>query len=99
MMPYTVELSHQAEADVREIYTYICEHGPAHPDDWKAGLDQKLASLETFPVACGFAPCHRGCRDGPYQPQINGVALVLRHLFAHIPSRIRNRVGGKSLLQ
>ena len=55
-MQYKVELSAQAQADVREIYDYIREHGPAHPDDWKAGLESKLTSLETLPDACGFAP-------------------------------------------
>lgn len=55
-MQYTVDLSAQAQADVREIYNYILEHGPANPDDWKAGVDRKLTSLETFPEACGFAP-------------------------------------------
>ena len=55
-MQYKVELSEQAQADIREIYEYIREHGPADPDDWKATLDRKLTSLETFPDACGFAP-------------------------------------------
>ena len=55
-MQYKVELSAQAQADVREIYDYIRKHGPANPDDWKSGLDRKLTSLETFPDACGFAP-------------------------------------------
>ncbi len=55
-MQYMVELSAQAQADVREIYDHIREHGPANPDDWKAALDRKLTSLETFPDACGFAP-------------------------------------------
>ncbi len=31
-MRYNVELSEHAEADVREIYRYIREHGPANPD-------------------------------------------------------------------
>lgn len=55
-MQYAVELSARAEADVREIYSYIVAHGPANPDDWKAGLEAKLSSLETMPEACGFAP-------------------------------------------
>ncbi len=55
-MQYTVELSRQAEANVREVYNYIREHGPANPDDWTAGLEKKLASLEAFPESCGLAP-------------------------------------------
>ena len=55
-MTYTVELSARAEADVKQTYNYIREHGPADPNDWKAGLDEKLASLEQFPDWCGFAP-------------------------------------------
>ena len=56
MKTYNVELSARAEADIRGAYDYICEHGPANPDAWKAGLDQKLAFLETFPTTCPIAP-------------------------------------------
>lgn len=55
-MRYRVELSARAEADVKEAYDYIASHGPADPDDWKHGLEQKLTTLEHFPEACGFAP-------------------------------------------
>jgi len=55
-MRYNVELSARAEADVREIYQYVREHGPANPDRWKAGLAAKLASLEKLPESCGLAP-------------------------------------------
>lgn len=55
-MRYNVELSGQAEADVREIYRYIRKHGPASPDRWKAGLADKFASLEKLPESCGLAP-------------------------------------------
>lgn len=55
-MRYNVELSEQAEADVREIYRYIRKHGPANPDRWKAGLADKFASLEALPESCGLAP-------------------------------------------
>ena len=44
-MRYKVELSSQAEEDIREIYWYIRKHGPADPDRWKAGLAGKFASL------------------------------------------------------
>ena len=54
-MTYTIELSARAEADAKETYNYIREHGPADPDDWKSGLDEKLASLNRFPDWCGFA--------------------------------------------
>lgn len=55
-MRYRVELSEQAEADVRETYRYIREHGPADPHRWKSGLAEKLASLENQPEFCGLAP-------------------------------------------
>lgn len=55
-MQYKVELSEQAEADIREIYRYIRERGPANPDRWKAGLAEKFASLERSPEVCGLAP-------------------------------------------
>ena len=55
-MAYTVELSARAETDVREAYNYVRKHGPANPDDWKAGLARKLASLEELPERCALAP-------------------------------------------
>ncbi|WP_417391534.1 type II toxin-antitoxin system RelE/ParE family toxin [Gimesia sp.] len=55
-MTYRVELSKRAEIDVRKIYAYIRQHGPADPRTWKTGLEIKLSSLEQFPEACGFAP-------------------------------------------
>ncbi|QDV21470.1 Plasmid stabilization system protein [Gimesia panareensis] len=54
-MSYQVELSRQAETDIRKIYTYIREHGPADPKAWKKGLASKLAHLEQFPEACSLA--------------------------------------------
>ena len=56
MTKYWVELSARAEADIRESYDHIREHGPANPDLWKAGLNGKLGSLETMPERCGLAP-------------------------------------------
>lgn len=55
-MGYSVELSEQAETDIREIYRYIREHGLADPDRWKAGLAERFASLEKLPEFCGLAP-------------------------------------------
>lgn len=54
-MRYRVELSAQAEMDVKEAYAFIREHGPANPDTWKIGLDERLASLETMPERCGLS--------------------------------------------
>ena len=55
-MTHEVELSSQAEQDLREIYLYIQEHGPAHPEDWLEGLEKKLVSLKAFPEGCSIAP-------------------------------------------
>ncbi|QDT91475.1 type II toxin-antitoxin system RelE/ParE family toxin [Gimesia algae] len=55
-MTFRVELSQRAEADIKSAFAYIRKQGPADPRDWKAGLEQKLAGLETFPEACGLAP-------------------------------------------
>lgn len=55
-MSYQVELSRQAETDIRKIYAYIREHGPADPRTWKKGLESKLTQLEQFPEACSLAP-------------------------------------------
>ncbi len=71
-MRYNVELPEQAEADVREIYRYIREHGAANPDRWKAGLADKFASLEELPESCGLAPenehTHATIRQRLYGP-------------------------------
>ena len=45
-----------AEQDIKQAYSYIAEHGPADPDSWKSDLEQKLASLESFPHRCSIAP-------------------------------------------
>lgn len=55
-MQYRVELSARAEADVKEAYAYIRAHGPANPNQWKAGLEEKFASLESMPQRFGLAP-------------------------------------------
>lgn len=55
-MKLNVELSAEAERDVKVACGYISEHGPASPDQWKAGLSAKLATLESFPERCGAAP-------------------------------------------
>jgi plasmid stabilization system protein ParE len=61
-MRYRVELSARAEADLKEAYAYIRQHGPANPEAWKAGLDEKLTSLEAMPERCGVAPESRFAR-------------------------------------
>jgi len=63
-MRYNVELTAEAERDVKEAFEYIAEHGPANPDQWKQGLTAKLAAFESFPGRCGFAPETR-FRDYP----------------------------------
>ena len=55
-MRYNVELTAEAERDVKEAYAYIAEHGPANPDHWKHDLTAKLETLESFPGRCGLAP-------------------------------------------
>ena len=90
-MQYSVELTARAEADLREIYQFIRQHGPANPDRWKAELDDKLASLEKYPEAFGFAPENEYSRltirqllFGPfrilYEVQASSVfVLTIRH--------------------
>ena len=65
MQKYRVELSARAERDLREAYAYIGEHGPANPDAWKAGLEEKIALLESMPMRCGIAP-----EDAYREPEI-----------------------------
>ena len=66
-MTFEVLLSPEAQQDVKLAYRYIAEHGPANPDDWKAGLDVALASLETFPHRCSKAPESRIVGEAVYQ--------------------------------
>lgn len=56
MRHFEVRLTARAEDDIRETYDYIKRHGPADPDDWKAGLAGKLSSLEEFPTWAPLAP-------------------------------------------
>ncbi|QDV53788.1 type II toxin-antitoxin system RelE/ParE family toxin [Gimesia fumaroli] len=55
-MTFRVELSRRAETDIKGIYHYIRKRGPADPNTWKDGLEQKLSNLERFPEACSLAP-------------------------------------------
>ena len=55
-MKFEVRLTATAEQDIKQTYSYIAEHGPADPDSWKSDLEQKLASLESFPHRCSIAP-------------------------------------------
>jgi plasmid stabilization system protein ParE len=55
-MGFRVEISHEAQADLTEIYDYIRRHGPADPDRWLSGLNQKFESLEDFADWASLAP-------------------------------------------
>jgi plasmid stabilization system protein ParE len=55
-MPHRVEVSDRASGDIRGIYQYIAQHGPANPDSWMDGLEKVLELLEVFPERCGLAP-------------------------------------------
>ena len=63
-MKHNVQLTAEAERDVKQAYDYIAEHGPANPEHWKAGLAAKLETLESFPGRCGLAP-ESGYREFP----------------------------------
>ncbi len=66
-MTHHVRLSAEAEQDIKQAYLYIAEHGPANPDQWKAGLLEHLTSLESFPRRCGLAPESQDSGDLIYQ--------------------------------
>lgn len=55
-MRFHVKLSSQAEFDVQQTYEYIRRNGPADPERWLSGLEEKLASLEEFADWKVFAP-------------------------------------------
>lgn len=41
-MSYGVEVSARASGDIRGIYQYIAQHGPANPDSWLDGLRERV---------------------------------------------------------
>jgi plasmid stabilization system protein ParE len=71
MERFDVQLSAEAEQNIRDAYEFIKNRGPADPDQWKTGLYEKLESLETIPTACGFAP-ENDYREAPLRQAFYG---------------------------
>lgn len=62
-MRFQVELTAQADFDVKDTYAYIRTHGPGDPDEWKAGLHKKFEALEEFADWKSLAPEDEYCDD------------------------------------
>jgi plasmid stabilization system protein ParE len=54
-MAYHVELSEQAQVDIEGAYERIRADAPAAALRWRRGIQQKIKSLDTFPLGCGLA--------------------------------------------
>src|SRR5687768_9542822 len=75
-MAHLVELSDRASGDIRGIYQYIAQHGPANPNSWMAGLDSVLDLLRVFPERCGLAPESRHARCEVRQTFYTGFRIL-----------------------
>jgi plasmid stabilization system protein ParE len=55
-MKYRVEITSEAEAEIREAYLWIHRDSPANATRWRQGLLQAVRSLSQHPTRCPLAP-------------------------------------------
>ena len=55
-MPYRVELTRGAEADLEELYLWVVERAPNQGAAWFNGLEKTIFSLDRHPERCPLAP-------------------------------------------
>jgi len=53
---YEIEVSAQAEADMREVYSWIAEVDSDFADQWYSGVVSQMETLSTLPHRCPLAP-------------------------------------------
>ena len=55
-MKYCVDITSEAEAEIREAYSWIRGDSPANAARWREGLLQAVRSLSQHPTRCPLAP-------------------------------------------
>jgi len=55
-MKYRVLVQPRAAAEIEEAYLWIAERAPESAVNWFNGLYSVIATLETFPERCPYAP-------------------------------------------
>jgi plasmid stabilization system protein ParE len=55
-MKYRVEITSEAESEIREAYLWIRRDSPANAMRWRQGLLQTVRSLSQQPTRCPLAP-------------------------------------------
>jgi len=53
---YRVEMSSEAEEDLREAKAYLEKHAPEYVSEWGARMRRAVLSLREMPQRCAFAP-------------------------------------------
>ena len=54
-MKYQVIVTPEAQAEIRESFTYIHERSPLNAARWLQALYREIDTLERFPERCAFA--------------------------------------------
>jgi plasmid stabilization system protein ParE len=55
-MKYRVEITSEAEFEIKEAYLWIHRDSPANAARWRKGLLQAVRSLSQQPIRCPLAP-------------------------------------------
>ena len=55
-MKYRVDITIEAESEIREAYLWIHHDSPANAARWRCGLLQAVRSLSQQPMRCPIAP-------------------------------------------
>ena len=55
-MPYRVEITRNAEADLEELYLWVVARAPQQGAKWFNGLERAVLSLDQHPRRCPVAP-------------------------------------------
>jgi plasmid stabilization system protein ParE len=55
-MKYRVEITPEAEAEIKEAYLWIHSDSPANAARWRRGLLEAACSLSQQPMRCPLAP-------------------------------------------
>ena len=54
-MTYQVIVTPEAQADIRQIFQFICERSPLNAARWLQNIYERIETLENHPERCGAA--------------------------------------------